>query len=127
MKNFIQALLTMAVTTAFAIGASQAPATAPTAKDTAKTATTTAAKPVKEHAAKAVAPTAAEIADAKTKSLVWVNLNTKVFHKDGALYGKTKNGKFMAEADAVKAGFHAAKEPKVKTTAATKPATTPKK
>jgi hypothetical protein len=45
---------------------------------------------------------------------VWVNLNTKVFHKDGEHYGTTKHGKFMTEADAVKAGNHAAKLPAVK-------------
>ena len=39
-------------------------------------------------------PTAAEIADAKTKGMVWVNLNTKVYHTGGDFYGKTKSGKF---------------------------------
>ena len=57
------------------------------------------------------APTAAEIADAKAKGLVWVNTSTKVYHKDGTYYGNTKQGKFMTEADAEKAGFRAAKEP----------------
>lgn len=52
-----------------------------------------------------------EIADAKAKGLVWVNTGTKVYHKDGQFYGKTKEGKFMTEADAQKAGFRAAKEP----------------
>jgi len=44
------------------------------------------------------------------KGMVWVNLNTKVYHKEGdRYYGNTKNGKFMTEADAIKAGYHAAK------------------
>ncbi|MBS1873825.1 MAG: signal protein [Acidobacteria bacterium] len=66
----------------------------------------------KKTAAKAAtaAPTAAEIADAKSKGMVWVNLNTKVYHKDGRYYGTTKSGKFMTEADAQKAGYKAAQE-----------------
>jgi hypothetical protein len=56
-------------------------------------------------------PTAAEISDARSKGLVWVNTSTKVYHKDGANYGATKRGKFMPENEAVKAGYRAAKEP----------------
>lgn len=55
------------------------------------------------------APTAAEIADAKSKGLVWVNLGSGVWHKDGEFFGNTKRGKFMTEADATKAGYRAAK------------------
>jgi hypothetical protein len=44
------------------------------------------------------------------KGMVWVNLDTKVFHREGdRWYGKTKNGKFMTEADAISAGYHEAK------------------
>lgn len=60
------------------------------------------------------APTTAEIADAKSKGMVWVNLSSKVYHKDGKYYGNTKSGKFMAEADATKAGYRAAQEPMAK-------------
>jgi hypothetical protein len=45
------------------------------------------------------------------KGMVWVNTSSKVYHKEGdRWYGKTKEGKFMTETDAIKAGYHASKE-----------------
>jgi hypothetical protein len=41
--------------------------------------------------------------------MVWVNTSTKVYHKSGSkYYGNTKQGKWMTEADAQKAGYKAA-------------------
>jgi hypothetical protein len=75
-----------------------APAAAPAAKTAAKT------------AAPAPPPNAGDIAGAKAKGLVWLNLNTKVYHGSGDKeYGTTKNGKFVTEADAKAAGARAAK------------------
>ena len=54
-------------------------------------------------------PSAAEIAAAKAAKKVWVNLNTGIYHKGGRWYGKTKEGKFMTEDEAKKAGYRRAK------------------
>jgi len=76
------------------------------AKDTSKAATTKA--PSKTTTPP---PSDADIAAAKARGDVWVNLSSKVYHKsDNQWYGKTKTGKFMSEADAIKAGYTAAKE-----------------
>ncbi|MEO6964554.1 MAG: hypothetical protein ABI076_01485 [Acidobacteriaceae bacterium] len=50
-----------------------------------------------------------DIANAKSKGMVWVNTESKVYHSDGKYYGNTKHGKFMTAADAQKAGYKAAK------------------
>jgi hypothetical protein len=47
----------------------------------------------------------ADIAAAKSSGKVWVNLSSGVYHKGGRWYGKTKNGKFMTEAQAKAAGY----------------------
>lgn len=45
--------------------------------------------------------------------MVWVNLDSGVYHYPSSrYYGKTKNGKYMSEADAMKAGYHPAKNEK---------------
>jgi hypothetical protein len=44
---------------------------------------------------------------------VWVNTESHVYHKEGSKwYGKTKHGKYMSEADAVKEGDKASKNEK---------------
>jgi hypothetical protein len=82
------------------------------------------ARPVPAPPAAASAPPASRSARTPTtaqqppvKGMVWVNLSTKVFHREGdRYYGNTKNGKFMTEDEAVKAGYReakaAAKKPK---------------
>jgi len=46
---------------------------------------------------------------AKSTGLVWVNTDSGIYHKPGTrYYGKTKQGKYMTEADAIKAGYRAA-------------------
>ena len=46
---------------------------------------------------------------AKSNLMVWVNTDSGIYHKPGTrFYGKTKQGKYMSEADAIKAGYHAA-------------------
>src|SRR6266566_5105436 len=54
-------------------------------------------------------PSAADIAAAKTSGKVWVNLDSGIYHKGGRWYGKTKNGKFMTEAEAKAAGYKESK------------------
>jgi DNA uptake protein ComE-like DNA-binding protein len=47
---------------------------------------------------------------APAKGMVWVNLISKKYHQEGGQwYGKTKAGEYMTEADAIKAGYRAAK------------------
>jgi hypothetical protein len=60
---------------------------------------------------------AASTAPPPGKGMVWVNTETKVFHREGdQWYGKTKKGKYMTEADALKAGYRETKAQKKKET-----------
>jgi cytoskeletal protein RodZ len=54
--------------------------------------------------------TQAQIDAAKASGQVWVNTDTGVYHKGGRWYGKTKQGKFMDEKDAKKAGYKEAEK-----------------
>jgi DNA uptake protein ComE-like DNA-binding protein len=73
-----------------------------------------ASSPAAPAAPAASAPPAAKTAPQAKPSpgsgMVWVNLDSGVYHKEGTrYYGKTKNGKYMSEPDAIKAGYRAAK------------------
>jgi hypothetical protein len=59
------------------------------------------------------APAASKVVPATPPQpgMVWANTSTKVFHREGdRYYGNTKHGKWMTEEDALKAGYHEAKE-----------------
>jgi hypothetical protein len=44
---------------------------------------------------------------------VWVNTDTHAYHKEGSKwYGRTKHGKYLSEAEAIKEGDHPAKDEK---------------
>ena len=44
------------------------------------------------------------------KDMVWVNTESKIYHKHGSQwYGKTREGSYMTESEAIKAGYRAAK------------------
>jgi hypothetical protein len=74
------------------------------ASPSAAPATTTSSTKTETAATAAVAP-----AVGGGHGLVWVNTATHVYHKEGSrFYGKTKQGKYVSEADAIKEGDRAA-------------------
>jgi hypothetical protein len=52
---------------------------------------------------------ASDISAAKASGKVWVNNESRVYHKSRQWYGATKQGKFMTEQEAKQAGYRAAK------------------
>ena len=60
--------------------------------------------------ASAAAASTPEIAAAQSAGKVWVNTESGVYHKSGRWYGKTKQGKFMTEAEAKAAGYKEAQK-----------------
>ena len=59
----------------------------------------------------AATPAVQQAAPANGNGMVWVNTDSGIYHKPGSrYYGKTKQGKYMSEADAIKAGYRAAEK-----------------
>ncbi len=59
----------------------------------------------------ATATAAPQTPPANSSGMVWVNTDSGVYHKPGTrYYGKTKHGKYMLEADAIKAGYHSSEK-----------------
>ena len=93
----------------------------PTKKHSKKSTTTAIATPASSptvsaspsKAAKTVPTPQATQAPGGGTGQVWVNTETHVYHKEGSKwYGKTKQGKYLSEQDAIKEGDHPAKNEK---------------
>ena len=103
-----------AKTGAAASPAASAPASASPAKfnlgDLFKPRTSASASPAAANAAAAKATRTGGAMNATSApggghGLVWVNTESHVYHKEGSrFYGKTKKGKYVSEADAIKEG-----------------------
>jgi DNA uptake protein ComE-like DNA-binding protein len=67
--------------------------------------------PAAESPAQKTAGETAEYQPPPARGMVWVNLDTKIYHREGdRWYGRTKHGKYMSEADAQKAGYRLSRE-----------------
>jgi hypothetical protein len=87
--------------------ATTAPATA--AKPAASSAPAVKPAPVANTPATSKPAATQQARPANSSGMVWVNTESGIYHKPGTrYYGKTKQGKYMSEADAIKAGYRAA-------------------
>lgn len=98
-------MLTVAIVPGWAEGQASAAKPAAPASPSASQAATASSGTATPPKATAGAPTSQEIAAAKASGKVWVNTESGVYHKGGRWYGKTKNGKFMTEAEAKASGY----------------------
>jgi hypothetical protein len=72
---------------------------------------TPAAKPPAAATKPATSQSLQPVAPTSNATMVWVNTESGIYHKQGSrYYGKTKQGKYMTEADAIKAGYRAAEK-----------------
>ncbi len=86
-----------------AVGAASVPA--PTAAP--KVSVPKASSPAVPAAAKAVK----QVQPPAGSGMVWVNTDSKIYHKSGSTwYGKTKQGSYMTETEAIKAGYRESKQ-----------------
>jgi len=82
--------------------------TAPTGA-AASTVPATTAKSAPANAAATKPAATQQTPPANSAGMVWVNTDSGIYHKPGTrYYGKTKQGKYMSEANAIKAGYRAA-------------------
>jgi hypothetical protein len=97
------------VSAAGAAPAPSTPAAPPAAPAPPASKPSTTSKSASKSSTASTAQTEARVPPAK--GMVWVNTKSGVYHTEGdQWYGKTKEGKFMTEADAMAAGYHASKE-----------------
>ena len=85
----------------------QVTVSAPAAKETTPA---PASAPARQERSRGTSSSSSTALTPPVKGMVWVNLNSKIYHYEGDhWYGNSKNGKFMTESDAIKAGYRAAK------------------
>ena len=102
-KAGVSAATVTMITPFVTVGAGAPPPPSPPPSPSPKPATTTTPTTTATPAMSAGPP--------PVRGMVWVNLDTKVFHREGdRSYGNTKHGKYMTEADALKAGYREAKK-----------------